>query len=206
MTPPNDEPKPGDLPEEGAESTEPLAAADGSANDAPIVAPPSVGETLGTPYAPVHPGNPGGPVSGPPVPPGPGYGAPLPPGAYPGANGSSPYGPPAPGSYPYGSGGYQPGMMPPEVEDNRPGMGWGILGGFVVVLLCVLVVALSSGWGARADAWFVGVTLAFAIVPIVATILVIPFQTRKIGQGLFIVLGALPLIWFGVCVGALSSY
>ena len=204
MTPPNDEPKPGDLPEEGAESTEPLAAADGSANDAPIVAPPSVGEPLGTPYAPVHPGNPGGPASGPPVPPSPGYGAPLPPGAYPGANGSSPYGPPAPGSDPYGSGGYYPGLMPPEVEDKRPGMWWGLLIGVALIALCVIFFAVTEGVGGYM--WFAGVTLSFAVIPIVATVLVIPFQTRKIGQGLFIVLGALPLIWFGVCVGALSSY
>lgn len=131
------------------------------------------------------------------------------PGAYtpPGAGGSVPptpgaYGPPGAGGYPYGSGGYQPGMMPPPVEDRRPGIWWGILGGVLVVVLCILFFVVTDGAGGFAG--FAGITLSFAVLPIVATALVIPYQTRKIGQGMFIVLGATPLIWFGVCVSVLT--
>lgn len=142
------------------------------------------------------------------TPPGAGGSVPPTPGAYgpptPGAYGPTPgaYGPPGTGGYPYGSGGYQPGMMPPPVEDRRPGIGWGILGGVLVVVLCILFFVVTDGAGGFAG--FAGITLSFAVLPIVATALVIPYQTRKIGQGMFIVLGATPLIWFGVCVSVLT--
>ena len=155
---------------------------------------------------------------------------PLPPSAYeppsstPSPSGSGGYGDPttrfpdAPGGYPgaapanpYQAGPYSqvPGAQPypasPMAPDNRPGVWWGVIAGAVIVALCVLFVGLNSGMRFGADAWFVGVTIAFAIVPLAAIATVIPLYTRKIGQGLFIVLGALPLIWFGVCVQALTA-
>lgn len=151
--------------------------------DAGTYGPPAAGG-----YGSTAPGNYGPPAAG-------SYGPPAP----------GNYGPP-PGGYPYGSdGSYQPGMMPPPVQDNRPGLWWGILGGALVIGLCVLFFGLSEG-GGSSGAWFAGVTMSFAVVPLVATILVVPFQTRKIGQGMFIVLGAIPLLWFGVCVQAMTAH
>ncbi len=157
-----------------------------------------------------------------------GDGQQFPPGGYPGTNGGSPYGQhvppdsypgsdprgqgaPAYGQYPaggnpYGSGGYyHPGMLPPE-PDSRPPTWWGILAGVLVIVGCVIFYALMNQQTPFEIALFSGVTMSFAALPIAATIAVIPRSTRRIGQGLFIVLGALPLIWFGVCVQAMSNF
>ena len=84
-------------------------------------------------------------------------------------------------------------------------MWWGILAGVVIVVLCTLIVGGSSIGQYPTSALFMGITVAFAVVPLAGIATVIPYQTRKIGQGIFIVLGAMPLVWFGVCIQALSG-